>query len=156
MHNEPHLSFSYEKTADEIKEKAATKLTSLTSKIKERLARISRLREEYSIDDAALIRLLTEARRSSSYSNHTFSYLASTPLYGSSTESKMEERTIGAGVVQNILTENDLIDSERASVKKLELILRNLRPLMRHVKDKGWTPHEYFPVSEDALDYLGF
>lgn len=147
------LQFAYEKTADEIKEKAKAKIVSLNVKIEERQRRITELRDEHEIDDAALVALLTQARRSDRQSR--YSYTSNAKMSGG-TNRGPEEKTIGAGVVNHLLTENDFLESDKASVKRLEMIVRNLRPL-RRVSDNGVKYEESdFSLSVEALEFLGF
>ena len=141
------------KTVDEIREASEKKLTSLKAKIAEREQRIADLRSEYSIDDAALVQLLTAARRADRANRMSYSYTNKTV---SDKGESIEERTIGAGVVNHLLTESDFIESERASVKELELIVRNIRPLVKFSDSGNVYRQTEFPLHQEQLEYLGF
>lgn len=146
-----HLSFK--KTATEIVGAATAKVATVKAKIEERQKRINDLRKEYGIDDAALVQLLTAARKQSQSMQFTYSSVSNAQVGGG----KMEEKTIGAGVVNNLLTENDFIEGERDQVKALERIIRNLKPIPQYATGNGLAlPDAGFTLSTDELDYLGF
>jgi hypothetical protein len=150
--------FSYEKSYHEIIDKTHAKIGKIKAKIEERQTRIARLRKEYSIDDGALIQLLTEARKNAANhaANNMYSY-SSTSNAPVGSGNRMEERTIGAGAVNDLLTENDFIESEKDQVKRLELVARNLGPITRFASGDG-TKYEqtHFDLSTDELEFLGF
>lgn len=147
------LNFAYQKTVSEIREKVQAKRINLTAKVKEREERIATLREEYGIDDKALIELFRQARTQANAQR--FSYVSnSTQADGGN---KMEERTIGAGVVNHLLTESDFVESEKALVKRLERIDRNLAPVIHFAEGNGsMYTQDTFTLTEDELDFLGF
>lgn len=149
---------TYKKTIDEIKEKVSAKITEVKAKIETRIGRVEALRKEHEIDDKALIQLLTEAREQQngrSAEKMSYSYSVSN-TNGPSGEKAMEERVIGAGVVNHLLTENDFIQAEKSAVARLELLNRNIRPYTEH--DHNGVPYTVneFSVSEADLKYLGF
>lgn len=142
--------FTFQKHHTVIVQAAKKKATELLLKIEERKARVIKLREEYGIDDAALIQLLTQAR--SQQQAHSYTYMSNAPVRESN---KIEEKTIGAGVVNNLLTENDFIEAERSSVDRLNTIVRNLGPVV--LTDNGaLVTKENFELSYQELKYLGF
>lgn len=145
-------SLTFNKTASQITSAATKKTSMLRAKIYEREKRIADLRAEYSIDDAALVQLLTAARKQQSAMS--FSYNTSNASVGM--DKKMEERTVGAGVVNNLLTENDFIQAERDQVKTLELIARNLQDIPRFTSNGNALPAEGFSLTMGELEYLGF
>ncbi len=156
-------SFTYEKSSAEIKEKAKAKIAALEAKVKEREARVARIRAEYEITDQALVDILTQAR-GAQRDNNRMSYSYKTSLGNGVTTAQTaqgpEERTIGAGTINNMLTENDFIESERKQVKRLELIVRNLKDLpdanVRVVSPGETRPLRGPSLREDELEYLGF
>lgn len=144
------FNFRYEKTAAEIKTAAGKKIIALNEKIAERERRIATLREEYGIDDSVLAQLLVQARRQAAA--QVFTYTSNSVVGGSC----MEEKTIGAGVVNNLLTESDFVEAEKSAVTRLELIIRNLRPLQRITQSGGSYAEDAFILSYDELMYMGF
>lgn len=145
--------FEFQKTATEIVGAATQKVAVVKAKIEERQKRISDLRREYGIDDAALVQLLTAARKQAQAMQ--FTYSTSNAQVGGG--GKMEEKTIGAGVVNNLLTENDFIEAERDQVKTLERIIRNLKPIPQYATGNGLVlPEAGFSLATDEMDYLGF
>lgn len=159
------LHFSYQKTTDEILEKVGTKAEAVKAKIAEREQRIRDLRKAHDISDQDLIQIFSQAaqatregqsRMSYSISSNSVGTVAAHPGSGSS-GAATEERLIGAGVVQNFLSESNLIETEKADLKKLESIKRNLRPLIHHSSDTGAGYVEsYVSMTEEDLEYLGF
>lgn len=171
-HNINHMfgGLLFEKTAKEIVDKANAKVTSLRAKIAERTERVKRLREEYQIDDAALIQLLTQARNEAKRpGSEKMSYSYSNRLVGASGAASgaapEQERVVGAGVVNNLLTETDFIEAEKEQIKRLLLIAANLRDIpdrTLHAMPAGTIagvdsrPPMTFRLSYDELEYLGF
>jgi len=152
------FNFTFEKSAAEVKEKATKKISSLTFKIAEREVRIERLRKEHGIDDKALISLLTAAREQQNAQRQSFTYFSNHDPNGADGEvGELREREVGAGVVNFLLTENDFIQTEKSNVKRLETLVRNLRPLKRFADGNG-SPYteDSFQLSYDELTYLGF
>jgi len=145
------FNFRFEKTAQEIKGKAAPKIAALEAKIIERAGRIAKMREEHGIDDAAYVQLLTAARKQT---QQTYRYMSSNSPVGD--KGKMEERTIGAGVVNFLMTESDFIESEKDSVKRLKAIVANLRPLSRITSTGTKYEEDSFVLSFAEMEYLGF
>lgn len=146
------FQWSIEKTADEIKQKASAKIDFLKKKIEERQGRVDRLREEYQIDDKAFIQLLQAARKQAGAERFSYTHNSVTPAG----QNQMEEKTIGAGVVNNLLTESDFIESERSDVRRLSTIVRNLRPLPRVTTTGATYEENTFGVSHEELEFLGF
>lgn len=137
---------SIEKTSTEIRDAVAHKAHELQRKIAEREKRVAQLREEYGIDDKALIQLLTAAR---TQSRQAYAYTTSAASGGS-----MEERTIGAGVVNNLLTESDFVEQEKLTVERLQLIERNIRPIPARTQDGVLYECDSFTVSYADLEFL--
>ena len=145
---------SFTKSAEDIRIAAARKSVFLESKITERKNRVSQLRKEYNISDADLIQLLTEARRDLEARTSRMSYsISNAGVAGAAGD---DSRIIGAGVVSNILTESDQIEAEKDQVKRLGLIIRNLKPIPRFAEGTGAPlPEEEFHVNFADLEYLG-
>lgn len=148
------LNFTYEKSSEEIVRACTKKIEALLAKVREREERIANLRKEYGINDAALIQLLTQARKQQgNNAGMTYSFSNGIPSPRDRDGGKMTEETItiGAGVVNNLLTENDFIESEKSQADKLAIIVRNLKDLPNDNGDKRG--HR---LSYDELVYLGF
>lgn len=144
------LNFTYVKTASAIITKATEKAKALEAKIAEREKRIEKTRKEYDISDVMMMELLAAARQqmvSNRMAQQTYQ-LSKTGNDGKMTE---ETVTIGAGVVNMLFTERDFIESEKAQIRKLRLVIRNLEDLP---DDKGGKKgHE---LTNQELEYLGF
>jgi hypothetical protein len=181
------ISLTYQKTFDEIRAKAAEKILKvqaetdakvqkLTEKIQVRLKRIMEVRRQYDIDDVAMADLFRQARQRDrrDLSNATLSYVASVAVnagaaYGSLHST--EQKTVGIGVVENLLTESDQIDVEKreiesvkvqakGEIESLEFIVRNLRPITVVHEHVTWAlaqeERNWADLSEHQLKYLGF
>jgi hypothetical protein len=144
--------FTYQKTMAECKTAMEGKIAQVNAKIAERQERIARIRAEYNITDTDMINLLTQAANQSQnrFGEHGMSYSLG------SADGTDSPKIIGAGMVQNIITEKGLIESEEASVIQMERVLRNLRPY-RQFGDNG-LPFmvDTVNLSTSELDYLLF
>ena len=147
------LNFNYVKSSEEIKEKAREKISLLQSKIAERELRLAKTRAEYEIDDAMMLVLLTQARKDAKAREEGFRNSYSVSKTGASQEGRGSDEvvTIGAGVVNMLFTESDFIEAEKGEIKKLTLIVRNLKDLEdSNGKVRGHT------LQQHELEYLGF
>ena len=126
VQNISHLfSFTFEKSTTEIVEACQKKAHDLRTKMEEREARVTRIRSEYKITDAVLIDLLSQARAASKRNDALMNYSSNAAV---SNETGVSQTvTVGAGVVNMLLTERDFIDGEKAQADKLSVIARNLR-----------------------------
>jgi len=146
------FNFTFEKPAAEIVERAKDKAVTTRRKIEEREVRIKRVREEYKISDAALVDIMAQARDQMQRG-------AMALVYNSKVRSddglREEDVTIGAGVVNMLLTERDHIEGEKSQVEKLDMIVRNLKDLRRYAPDgkEYMQGHELTAVE---LKFLGF
>lgn len=149
-------SLHYTKPVAEIREACRKKAEQIRAKVEERQGRLERLRREYDVSDADIIQLLTMARKQARHDlgpvSYTYNKLSSSPGGGT----RMEEKTIGAGVVNNLLTESDFIEAEREQAKKLDFIIRNLKPIIRFSDTGAPYTQTEFSLSQDELEFLGF
>jgi hypothetical protein len=147
-HNATHLfHFSFEKTAAEVVVAASAKVKQIEEKISEREERIAKIRAEYKIDDKALIDILEKMRKNAGTSAITYSV---SNMAGPD-DGEQQEVTIGAGLVQLLMTERDLINSETDQVTRLGLLIRNLKD----GRDEFGNPSGV-RLSYEELEFLGF
>lgn len=147
-------NLTFTKTVDEILAKVGTKIAFLHGKIREREARIVRIREEFNISEADMTKLFAQAAANEGTRNMAMSYnIQNSPVQGQDTP---EVRLVPAGVVQNLIVEQNLISSESASIEKLERIKRNLRPVPHFASNGTMYTQTEFMLTEDELDFLGF
>ncbi len=143
------LNFTFEKDADDIISHCQSKIVAIRAKIKERKARIARIREEYAISDAALNELYEQAHAALRQGAERLVYNTKTEPVGAAGE--VRDITIGAGTVNNLFTESDFIQAEEKQIAKLELISRNLKNLPdQHGVVRG---HR---LTNQELTFLGF
>lgn len=138
------FNFTFEKTSEEIVAAATRKRDSIRTKIGERESRIANIRSEYKITDESMINMLAKARQQNELHYNNSSAIPANAM----TEGNV---TIGAGIVNMLLTERDFIEGEKAQVEKLDVIVRNLRDLPN---DKGGVRGHR--LSYEELRYLGF
>ena len=145
------FNFTFEKSAHEIVDHAKRKVASIRAKIEERESRIQHTRKEYKITDAMLIDIMVKARDQMQR--------GTVMSYSSTVKSddglREEDVTIGAGVINMLLTERDHIEGEKANVEKLDMIIRNLKDLRRYAPD-GKEYMKGHELSTAELKFLGF
>lgn len=144
------FNFTFEKTAEEITAAATKKALAIRDKIEERGVRIKKMREEHKITDAVLIDIQQQMRANERNM---------AAVYNSTVQSNdgVGEMTVsvGAGVINFILTEADFISGEKTQVEHLDLMVRNLRDVTRRTAN-GTTYVELFKLTYDELKFLGF
>ena len=151
------LRFSYQKTSTEILEKVDIKAEAVKKKIAEREQRIKDLRKAHSITDQDLVQIYAQMAKAQREGQSRNSYLISTAVVGAPEGMEPEERLIGAGVIANLKQESEMIETEKDDLKKLDSIKRNLRPLFQYGTETGtFYSDDYFTLTEDDLEYLGF
>ena len=143
------FSFTFQKSSAEIVEKAKAKADSIRAKIGERERRIAKVRTEYKINDASIIELLQRAR--SAAGNAMANYSTSVR----DEEGHIEEVTIGAGVINLLLTENDFIEGEKAQVERLDTIAKHLTDVTI-IQNGTAVIQKQHPLSYAELKFLGF
>lgn len=147
------FNFTFEKTSDEIIAAAKRKAVDVRSKIEERGVRIKKMREEHKVTDAVLIDIQNQMRAQAKRGEQDrMSYTSNAQTSAGGVQ---EEVTIGAGVINFLLTEQDHMDGEKAQVERLDTIVRNLRDVTGYTANG--TSYVVKPkLSYDELKYLGF
>jgi len=149
---------SYNKFTTAVLRTAMTKkVAAVTAKIAERRTRVIKLMKEFKITDAVMgdliIQYMNDQKRGQarmSYSNS----VAATPAKPST-----DEVTVPAGTIANLITEKGLIDSESGEVKRLNLIVRNLKdkePVLDTKTHKLIQRAAVHTLTDDEIEYLGF
>ncbi|HAA57325.1 MAG TPA: hypothetical protein DCE42_21345 [Myxococcales bacterium] len=137
------VNYNY-KTSAEVREAMTTKVNDLQGNISNREERILKIREEYSIDAERLATLVMRFKENKS---NMQSY------------EHQDGPIVPAGVIANIIQERSMIDSERKQIRKLELVLRNLRDeeFYKHPRTgELCTRQALHYLDDDELEYLGF
>jgi|GEM_PF-1380950 len=137
------------KTSPELREAMQRKVIALRELIEGREQRLKHLRAEYSIDAELLARLVMQFQKQS--------HGAGVVNYNNQGDGK--EKLIPAGVIANIIREQEMIDSERGQIRKLELILRNLRdtePYNDQETGETKTRGCVHRLNDTELEFLGF
>jgi len=148
--------YHYQKSATDLVGAMGAKVTTLKAKVEERIARIVKIRAEYKVTDAAMLDIMRQARIAQKAGAMVMNYsTSSTGPTGMTDDDNAELITIGAGVVNNLLTEQDYIDGEKAQIERLELVSRNLKDPVAYTRD-GQPYTELISISDDEAKYLGF
>jgi len=148
------FNFTFEKTADEIVTAAKKKKSvDIRNKIEERGVRIQKMRTKHKVTDAVLIDIQNQMRtQEKARQRNRMSYTSNAQT---STGGVQEEVTIGTGVINFLLTEQDHMDGEKSQVEWLETIIRNLRDVTGYTANG--TPIVVKPkLGYEELKYLGF
>lgn len=151
--------FNFQRTHIEVVEKCKSRADAIRAKVSERQQRVVDLRREHDISDAALIQLLTEARKTQNEQSAKMSYTYGSNAFPDPSPDKPEvqERTIGAGIVNFLMTESDLIEAEKDQVRRLDLIARNLKPVKTYATGNGAEiPAPDVSLTYEELEFLGF
>lgn len=146
------FNFTFEKSAGEIITAAKNKAADVRNKIEERSVRIQKMRTEYKVTDAVLIDIQNQMRAQHKRGEDRMSYTSNAQTSAGGVQ---EEVTIGAGVINFLLTEQDHMDGEKAQVERLDMIIRNLRDITAYTAN-GTSYVTKFKVGYEELKYLGF
>lgn len=146
------FNFTFEKTSEEIVTAAKKKAGDIRNKIEERGVRIKKMRDEHKVTDAVLIDIQNQMRAQQKRGEERMSYTSNAQTSGGGVQ---EEVTIGAGVINFLLTEQDHMDGEKSQVERLDTMMRNLREVRRRTAN-GDSYVELFKVGYEELKYLGF
>lgn len=135
------------KTTQELREAMARKVVSLGEAVVMREGRMTKLRDEYAIGAERLadliLRFKNEGHSQTSYDN----------------QGDPNAPVIPAGVIANIVREREMIDMERGQIRKMELILRNIKDTEPYIDDHSGEYRErpcIHTLSDNELEYLGF
>jgi hypothetical protein len=146
------FNFTFEKTTAEIVTASTKKAMEIRNKIEERGLRIKKMRDEHKVTDAVLLDIQNQMRAQQKRGVESQSYTSNARSSGGGSQ---EEVTVGAGVINFLLTEQDYIDAEKAEVEKLDAINRNLKDITAYAPD-GTAYIKKFTIGYDELKYLGF
>lgn len=137
------------KTSQELREAMQRKVVSLREHIEQREQRIRRIRAEYAIDADLLARLVIQFQGQNQGGS----------VVNYNTQGEGRDTLIPAGVIANIIREQEMIDSEHKQIRKLELILRNLRdtePYNDASTGETRSRSCIHTLGDEELEFLGF
>lgn len=147
------FNFTFQKTSSEIVTSVNAKVVKIKAKIEERIVRIQKMREEHGITDVVYADILQQVRNQAQKAEAAM--YNSTVKMGNG-EGQEVTVTVGAGVINFLMTEQDFIVVEREQITKLELIARNLRPVNTSIASIGIVPSDSHVLTFAELTYLGF
>lgn len=147
---------SYNKfTSIQVRAAMTEKALQLQAKIEERRGRVAALMEAHHIDGSMLSDVLGQYMKDRqagqvrmSYSNRTHSGASGPPPAGVS---------IPAGVIANLVTEKELIESESAEAARLTMITQHLYDVEPAVGTDGklYDRAVVHTLTDDEIEYLG-
>lgn len=132
------------KTSAEIRDAMTRKTSEIKQNISTREDRIQKIRNEYSIDAERLTTLVMR------FKNNSGDFVSYEHQGGPS---------VPAGVIANLIQERTMIDTELQQLRKLELVLRNLRdeePYTHPRTGEVCMRQAIHELDDDELEYLGF
>jgi hypothetical protein len=145
-------------TSGQIREAMNRKVEAVRAKIEERRGRIDKITRENEITPEALSDLIVQYSQDQRRGGGAkMSY--SIPNSNTSSGNRTKETVVPAGVIANLVTEKELVTSETAEVKRLDLILRNLKDDQPFVDEKTGELRSRAVIHtlDDAeIEYLGF
>ena len=149
-----------QKTTADVHRSMERKVVNVTAKIEERRERVRKIKVEYEITDSALVEIISRYHRDTqrgivgaTYSNS----ISNSPQQN--TASPQAEKLVPAGVVANLMTEMEHIESETEEVERMKLILANLQQtvLATHPTTGATITREaVHTLTDNELRYLGF
>ena len=149
-------------TTMEIRDAMKTKVDIVLAKIEARRGRLSKIMVEYEISSERVADLVLQYMRDQENRRNVASYSNSLVTGGAGggagLPTQAEEKLVPAGVVANLVTEKELIESESREVTKMRRVLANLRAERPTVhKETGALTQQavVHTLSDDEIDYLG-
>lgn len=134
------------KNSVELRAAMTRKVNEIKAMRQAREVRIVKIREEYEIDAELLSRLVMQFHRDKQSDSINYNQ-------------QPGKNIIPAGVIANIIREQEMIDSEREQLNKLDLVLRNLRDTEFYFAVDTGEHRERLCIhelSDHELEYLGF
>lgn len=145
-------------TSTQIREKMEAKVRAVRGKIEERQGRITKIIADNGISPEALSDLVIQYNQDQKRGNAKMSYSVSHNP-GRSAGDRTPETLIPAGVIANLVTEKELVASETAEAKRMDLILRNLRdetPWVNERTGECYMRKAIHTLTDQDMEYLGF
>ncbi len=136
------------KTTPQLRAAMEKKLVELTGLIADRETRVQRLRDEYEIGAEQLAQLVIK------FQNDDSGFVS----YNQQGDGR-REKLVPAGVIANIIREREMVDSERNQIRKLNLILRNIKDEEFYTNPRTGeigTRQSLHKLTDAELEYLGF
>ena len=133
------------KTTPEVREAMVRKVEAIRALIAEREVRIERVRDEHSIDAEQLAILVMRYKKDAQFVSYERQGTGRDP--------------VPAGVIANLVREQEMIDSEQHQIWKLELVLRNLRDEEMYLEPRTGQVKvrpSLHQLDDQELEYLGF
>lgn len=147
-------------TSPQVREAMTRKLEAVQAKIAERVRRIEKIVADNEITPEALSDLIIQYTQDQGrHRNSPLNKMSYSVSIAPKGNEPARETVVPAGVIANLATEKELITSEQTEVKRLNLILRNLRDRLPCLNEKTGDveQREVVHTLDDAdLEYLGF
>lgn len=147
-------------TTEDLLPLLVAKIKAVTAKIAERHTRVAKIMKDNKITDAALADMLVQYMKDQSEAAHkrqqTYS-IGNAPVR-SGPGGRGIALSIPAGVVSNLVTEKEYIESEGEELNKLNLVRRNLRTSVHAFHPQTGATISRLAIhtlSDAELEYLG-
>jgi hypothetical protein len=138
-------------TSSVVRAALTAKVKAVQDKIEERHRRVEKIIADNEITPEAMNELILQYMQDQQRGNRNkMSYSTATLRIGT-------EKVVPAGVVANLATEKELISNETAEVRRMALILRNLKDTQPHVDDEGRLVERptVHTLDDTDIEYLG-
>lgn len=153
FHNVSYNQF----TSPQLREAMTKKVAAVRVKIEERQGRIRKIQADNDITSEMATDLVLQYMQDQQRGQQRMMY--SNSVRSQNTNEAPKEINVPAGVISNLVTEKSLIEQEMAEVKRMDLIIRNLKDEMYYnhpetgVVGKRQAIHT---LSDSDMEYLGF
>lgn len=148
-------------TRAELLPKLSKKVEQLKAKIEERKERLEEIRGRFKINREGMLELIAKYLRDQQHGRSVATYSLSNSAVPSAPEMKdVSEVAVPAGVIANIVTENELIENEQELVKKISLVAHrlNVQPQLFKVHPQTGATIAVDPIyelSDHELEFFG-
>lgn len=144
-------------TSCELRAAMMKKTGDVLMKVKEREGRITKLMSENSITSEMATDMVLQYMRDQQEGRQRVMY--SNSVRRDTPDTTPKEVNIPAGVISNLVTEKNLIENETMEVKRMTLILRNLKDEEYYFEPRTGERHSrecIHTLTDTEIEYLGF
>jgi hypothetical protein len=142
-------------TTAQVRTALEAKVVAVRDKVSVRRQRIEKIAVDNGITPEAMSDLVVQYMQDQQKGRSKMTYTVSNSPQGSTPGSN--ETLIPAGVIVNLVTEKELITNEVAEIKRMELILRNLRETLPALSEAGELVQRpvVHTLDDSDIEYLG-
>jgi len=144
-------------TSGQLRTAMAKKIEAVLTKVKEREGRINKLMAENNITSEMATDMVLQYMKDQQEGRQRMMY--SNSVRSQTPDAPPKEINIPAGVIANLITEKSLIEIEQEEVKRMVIILRNLKDEEYYFEPRTGERHSrecIHTLSDNDMEYLGF